>query len=126
SVLRLGPTEMLRKELWTTETANTLAHFFQLVEVIGSSDWLKSELSINTPASGSWINSFHCPDLGQMYSVLLPIRQLYSEDEVFNNACNSYLRHVQDERKRWWLEETKREFNAYLKSMPRPYAIENY
>ncbi len=129
SVLRLGPTGITRKDQWSTESANTLAHFFQLVEVIGTSGWLKSRLAISTPASSGsppWINSFECPDLGQTYSILLPIRQLCASDDAFNRACKIYLRHVNDERKRWWIEETKRNFNAYLRSVPRPHAIENY
>ena len=46
SVLRLGPTGMRRKEQWTVESANALAHFFQLVEVIGNSEWLQADLSM--------------------------------------------------------------------------------
>jgi hypothetical protein len=61
-----------------------------------------------------------------MYSILLPIRQLYASDSAFNQACKVYLRHVNDERKRWWIEETKKNFNAHLDSVPRPHAIENY
>jgi hypothetical protein len=129
SVLRLGPVGIVRKELWTVESANALAHFFQLVEVIGTSDWLKSALSISTPtASGihPCVNSFECPSLGQMYSILLPVRQLYASDNAFNHACKVYLRHVEDERKRWWVGQTHKMFNAYLESVPSPHAIENY
>lgn len=129
SVLRLGPTGMVRKEQWTTDTANALAHFFQLVEVIGTSEWLRSELSICTPAAAGpapWIKSFRCPDLGQMYSILSPIRQLYASDDAFNHACNVYMRFVKDERKRAWIKETKKCFNGYLESVSRPYAVESY
>ncbi len=129
SVLRLGPVGIVRKELWDTDAANTLAHFFQLVEIIGNSEWLKARLSINTPASPAsapWINSFQCPDLSQMYSILLPIRQLYANDNALNNACNVYLRHIGDERKRRWVKETKKEFNAFLERVPQPHTIEGY
>lgn len=126
SVLQLGPTGICRKELWNTQAANALAHFFQLVEVIGSGGWLKSNLSISTRGSGRWINSFECPDLGQMYSILLPIRQLYASDNAFNYACKIYLRHVGDDRKRCWVEETKKNCNRYLDYVPRPFAIEGY
>ena len=90
SVLRLGPTELQRQELWGVDSANAIAHFFQLVEVIGSGEWLKSELEISTGGRSGpgGINSFKCPDLGQMYSILLPIRQLYASDDAFNHACN--------------------------------------
>jgi hypothetical protein len=126
SVLRLGPTGICRKEGWTTESANALAHFFQLVEVIGTGAWLTSKLSIGSLAPGEWIDSFECPDLGQMYSILLPIRQLYSSDNAFNQACKVYMRHTSDERKRWWVTETKRGFNSYLDSVPHPHGIEGY
>lgn len=129
SVLRLGPTGICRKELWTIESANALAHFFQLVEVIGTSEWLKSKLSISTPSTFEappWINSFECPDLGQIYSILLPIRQLYAADDAFNHACKVYMRHVTEDRKRCWIEQIKKEFNSYLESVPHPFALENY
>jgi hypothetical protein len=119
SVLRLGPTGIVRKELWTTEAANTLAHFYQLVEIIGNSEWLRSGLSISTPAGGgplTWINAFECPDLSRVYAVLLPIRQLYSEDNAFNHACNVYLKHAEDRRKLAWVKEEKRAFDGMLKS----------
>jgi hypothetical protein len=61
-----------------------------------------------------------------MYSILLPIRQLYASDNGFNHACNAYLRHVSDDRKRWWIEETKKNFNRYLDSVPPQFAIEGY
>jgi hypothetical protein len=129
SVLRLGPTGICRKEQWSTESANALAHFFQLVEVIGTSEWLKSDLSIGTPAFSGiapWINSFQCPDLGQMYSILLPIRQLYASDDAFNHACNVYMRFAKDDRKRRWIKETKKCFNAYLDSVAQPHAVDSY
>lgn len=126
SVLRLGPTGIARKEQWTVESANVMAHFFQLVEVIGSGEWLKSKLSISTPGSQEWINSFQCPDLAHVYAILLPIRQLYAADTAFNRACKLYLRHVNDDRKCWWVEATKKNFNGYLDSVPRPLAVESY
>ena len=126
SVLRLGPTGMRRKEQWTVESANALAHFFQLVEVIGNSEWIRSDLSILSSASvgtPSWINSFQCPNLGQTYSILLPIRQLYASDEAFNRSCNTYMRHVGDDRKLGWIKERKKIFNSYLDSIPGPFSI---
>jgi hypothetical protein len=127
--VRLGPTGILNKEKWTPESANALAHFFQLVEVIGNSDWLKSTLSIGSPevaGSPPWINSFECPDLAQTYSILPPIRQLYEEDDALNCACNVYLRHVNNARKQWWIKQTKKMFNRYLKSVPTPLSIDAY
>jgi len=80
SVLRLGLSPIVRKELWTTETANTLAHFLQLIEMIGSSPWLKQKLSIGTNSfhdSNSSVYSFECPTLNGMSGILIPYRQLY-------------------------------------------------
>jgi hypothetical protein len=129
SVLRLGPTGMERRDLWKTDSANTLAHSFQLVEVIGTSEWLNRTLSITTPGhtgSPQSVNSFECPDLGQMYAVLLPIRQLYAEDDAFNRACKVYLTHVQDERKHAWVKEMKRTFNKHLDSSSGPLTVQNH
>ncbi len=126
SVLRLGPTGMRRNEQWTVESANSLAHFFQLVEVIGNSEWLKSELSISCPVfkgQPPGINSFQCPTLGDMYSILLPIRQLYASDDAFNRSCNTYMRHVGDDRKFAWVRERKRIFNRYLDARPSPISV---
>lgn len=129
SVLRLGPTGIVRKDSWSVETANAIAHFLQLVDVIGISGWLKSELSISYEGMSTTpkdVKEFRCPNLGQVYSVLLPIRQLYASDHVFNRAIKGYLRHASDERKRWWIEGTKRKFNALLGSIPQPATIENH
>ena len=126
SVLRLGPTGMRRKEQWTVESANALAHFFQLVQVIGNSEWLRADLSIDSSVpvgQPSWVNSFQCPNLGYTYSILLPIRQLYAADEAFNRSCNTYMRHVGDDRKLAWIKERKKTFNGYLDSIPGPFSI---
>src|SRR5258707_638190 len=61
-----------------------------------------------------------------MYSILLPIRQLYASDEAFNHACNVYMRFVKDDRKRAWIKETKKCFNSYLESVPKPDAVDGY
>jgi hypothetical protein len=126
SVLRLGPAPIVQAELWNAETANTIAHFLQLVEVIGTSDWLKSNLSIGAASGSDRIHSFECPDLGQMYSVFLPIRQLYAQDKAFDHACKLYLKHVGDPRKHAWVKHAKRRFHSQLQSvMPGPFQAGN-
>jgi hypothetical protein len=132
SVLRLGPTGIRRKEQWTVESSNAFAHFFQLVQVIGSSEWLQVDLSMTSsgpfwqPRPGgesSGISSFQCPNLGHTYSILSPIRQLYASDEAFNRTCNTYMRHVSDDRKLAWIKERKKMFNRYLDSIPSPFSV---
>jgi len=126
SVLRLGPTGIQRKEAWNVQSSNTLAHFYQLVEVIGNSDWMKIPVCINTSGDSRNINSFECPNLSQLYAILLPFRQLYSNDDALNHACKVYLRHTADERKRDWVKANKNAFNGFLDSAPKPHNIEQY
>lgn len=128
SVLRLGPSAMHRQAEWKLETANAIAHFLQLVEIIGTGPLARTEVSISTPGgfgASEWINDFSCPDLSSVYSFLLPIRQLYSEDHAFGHAINAYLRHVADERKKAWIGEVRKSFNKYLESTPHPFMIDN-
>lgn len=126
SVLRLGPSDIVRKELWDVETANTIAHYLQIVEVIGQGTWLDTELQFTLPGQSGKVPNFQCPSLSHVYSVLLPIRQLYGDDQTFNKTIKLYLNHVQDDRKRWWIEETKKSFNSFLRSKQGHFAIDNY
>jgi len=122
SVLKLGPTAIERKHLWTQETANEFAHFFQLIEVISTGAWITSPVQLSGHANSINddrllnVTGFNCPPLSEMFAVLLPIRQLYSSDEVFNRVCKLYLRHTSDQRKRTWVTWNKKCFNDYLES----------
>jgi hypothetical protein len=121
SVLRLGPAGIREKDRWSVRCANDIAHLLQLVEQIARSDWLSSPLSLQFVPGKNDIKriiSFEHPDAEATRAVLLPIRQLYSEDEAFNHACNRYLRHVADGRKHAWVKERKDGFNRSRDSEP--------
>jgi hypothetical protein len=58
--------------------------------------------------------------------VLMPLRQLYSNDDVFNFACNAYLQHVDHTGKKWWVMERKSTFNKTLSGEPHFFKTESY
>jgi hypothetical protein len=135
SVLRLGPTAIRKKEEWSVKVANEIDHFLQTIRQIAGSNWLKSPLSLQFVAqSGNLkefpginrIISFDSPDGEATRGVLMSIRLLISSDDEFNIACNWYLKHVGDERKRAWAKEHKRIFNERRQSPPAPLAIGTY
>lgn len=124
SVLRLGPVGIREKDRWSVSCANDIAHFLHLVEQIAGSNWLHSPLSLESIPGNNDIKkiiNFERPNAEATAAVVLPIRQLYSEDEAFNHACNWYLRHVADGRKHDWVNERKDGFNRCRESEPFPF-----
>lgn len=130
SVLRLGPIGLKEKGKWSQKKSNDIGHFFQIVRHIAESNWISSSLSLKfTGEKGipKQIISFDCPDSQATSSVLLAIRQLYANDEVFNHACNAYLQHVGDERKKIWVKNSKKKFNKFRDSeIEHPFSIFNF
>jgi hypothetical protein len=121
SVLQLGPCAIIRQEQWSVVGANDISHFLAVVRAIAESRWLKAPLSMEftgTFGDIQQILSFDEPDREAVKAVVLPIRQLYSSDDILNIACKVYLRHVADERKRWWVQERKDAFNRHRDSPP--------
>lgn len=125
SILRLGPQGLRASEQIGTEAANTLAHFLQLVEVIATSRWVKSEAKvggIGRLVTGGRPAEFQCPTLGDTYAILLPLRQLFLDGGAgaFVLACNAYSRYTIDERKRYWLTELRKQCFSYIDSQTWP------
>lgn len=121
SVLRLGPSAIVRQEQWSVDSANDISHFLAVVRDIAKSCWLRAPLSMEftgTLDDIQQILSLDAPDHEAAKGVVLPIRQLYSSDDVLNIACNVHLRHVGDERKRWWVQERKAAFNRHRRNPP--------
>jgi hypothetical protein len=132
SVLRLGPTGVRKQQEWSVKVANDISHFLQTVRQIEGSNWLKSPLSLRFAAESGSIQefpginriiSFDSPDGEATRGVLMSIRLLISSDDVFNVACNWYLKHAADDRKRAWVNEHKRIFNERRQSHPAPLVI---
>jgi len=128
SILRLGPQGLRAAEQTDTKAANTLAHFLQLVEVIATSRWVKTETKLGANGSAGAadpLTDFQCPTLSDTYSILLPLRQLFFEDgkSAFFLACKAYERYTADERKRDWITSLRKQCQAYMDSEPWPRLI---
>jgi hypothetical protein len=135
SVLRLGPAGIKQKEKWTAEKANNVAHFLRIVERIARSEWYRSPLSIEyalqTPDPGVTLQAnellnWKHPSTRATREILLPVRQLYSNDDAFNFACNAYLQHVDHAGKQFWVKERKSMFNETRSTEPFVFQIENH
>jgi hypothetical protein len=125
SVLRLGPQGLRDSEQIDAKAANTLAHFLQLVEVIATSRWVKTETKaggLGPIGADNALAEFRCPPLSDTYAILLPLRQLFLDDGsgAFLLACNSYSRYALDERKRFWITALRKQCLSYMDSQPWP------
>ncbi len=120
SVTRFGPGPAREIEAWTSETANTMAHFFQVVDHIASTHWYRSPSMLTTGRNQKIIQSAF-PSTESTLGVLVLLRQLYSsdpKDDLFNRACGTYLRHVDDKCKADWVKQVKTIFNQMLAKPP--------
>lgn len=121
SVLRLGPQGVRTTEQIGTDSANTISHFLQLVEVIATSRWVRTETRVGGVGcftAGGMLQEFCCPTLSDTFAILLPLRQLFLEDgkEAFALACKSYERYAVDDRKRFWITALRKQCNTYMSS----------
>jgi hypothetical protein len=116
-ILSLGAAGIREKDTWTKETANALWHFIGLVRQLARGQWMKTPTSLSL--KGGAVTSCEHPDAEATMGSILLIRQLYSDskwDNVFNVACDAYLRHVDHDLKRDWVNERKAMFAGYLNS----------
>jgi hypothetical protein len=125
SIMRLGPCGIRSAEAVTVQQANDIAHFLQLVEIIGNSNWRKNGSTITSTGGfspQSPLANFACPNLSDTYVVLLPLRQLFFEDgaSAFGLAINAYRRVAADERKTLWIGHVRKSVDRYLQSKPMP------
>ncbi len=120
SVTRLGAAGMREAESWSVDTANALAHFFQVVDHIVLSTWYRSPFAI-TMFKGKGIISSVFPSVESALGILVLLRQLYSsdpKDNLFNRACGAYLRHADHKGKSCWVKAEKAIFNTMLSKPP--------
>jgi hypothetical protein len=118
--LQLGPAKPKALDKWTVETANTIAHFFQVVDHIRTSSWMRSPLSM-TLVGGEGVVSAAFPLPESAFGVLVLFRQLCSfdsKDNLFNRATGAYLRHVDHPGKTWWVKSERTTFNTVLQRKP--------
>ena len=129
SVTCLGPAGMIDKDKWTAKKANDIAQLLDLVERILESGWLHQPLRYRCEMTSN--RKSRClesdyPDTEHTSAAILSIRQLYSADDAFNLACNSYLQHVGDERKKYWIKERKHAFNVAKDTRPFFFTCSDY
>ncbi|MCH8150472.1 MAG: hypothetical protein IH987_21255, partial [Planctomycetes bacterium] len=122
SVTRLGPTIPKDREGWSVDTANTMAQFFQVVDLIRDSTWMAAPLTITQFDKGD-IASSSFPSTEAALSILVLFRQLFSsnkQDDLFNRACGAYIRHCEGPIKAEWVKVEKSNFNGILNGRPWP------
>lgn len=107
SVLRLGPSSINDKPLWTVEKANDIAHYLDLCRRLAKSRWLQAEMTLQVSPTLDLV----FPDDEATDSALLAIRQFIEKrDDAFNYACRHYLAHVSDVRRRDWVQDQQEAF----------------
>ena len=116
SVLRFSPAIPVRKELWKGSDADIFALFFRQFSFIRKSRWINSPCQIS-PISKDICQS-RLPIQEDCMAVILPFRQMYSNDQkdnLFNKVCNIYKRHCPKEHPTYnWVSDYQKDFNNML------------
>jgi hypothetical protein len=124
SVLVLGPAAPRNERNWTSEKANRLAQFLDVVHRIRSSAWLQSPPSISYVAHSSVppevLAASIAPD-DQTMAILAYFRQLHAGDALLTKSVDAYLEHCGDARKAWWVDERRKAFVAMIDARPTPW-----
>jgi hypothetical protein len=126
SVLRLGAVRIRAKDEWCREKANVIGRFLQIVERITDSDWLGRPLRLKSTlykGRAEPVLELVHPGPEATTRVCLWIRQLYSRDKALERACQAYAEHVDDERKRWWVQDRVEGFKKFLDRKPGFFAL---
>jgi len=123
-VLRLGPVDPTNRSEWTVERAKTIAQFLDVVQRIYRSKWHRSArfiTSLSHKSGDSKLLEADFPGDEETMSILAYFRQLHASDKLLARACEAYLAHAGDARKRWWVNERKQTFESLVDSPPAPY-----
>lgn len=124
SILKLGPISAVNAADWSTEKANTIAHFLDVIERIHASGWYRSPqfiTSLSRKVDGTKLLEARFPDDVDTIAVLAYFRQLHAGDRLVEKACDAYIAHAGDARTQWWVNERKRSFALLVDSPPAPY-----
>jgi hypothetical protein len=118
SILRCGPVQPIRPELWQEADADLMMHLFEVYRQLFHSRWLKSECVVSPGAKGT--SQVVLPMREDCMAVILPVRQLYSNDasdDLFNRCCKIHARHCPTSHPmHQWVEQYKKRFNACLEA----------
>lgn len=134
SILRLGPVSAANRDDWSIVKANTIAQFLEVVERIHASKWYHLPHSITRlchktkglqlvgtgfpDKPGSKLLEAGFPDDEDTMSVLAYFRQLHAKDKLVKKACEAYIAHSGDKRKRGWVNERQQSFESLIDSAP--------
>lgn len=133
SVLRLPYEKPVNVEQWTEDSANTVAHFIDVIERICESNWFRrppiftfevqggGSSSKFPSASDSKLLRAMFPNDKETVGVLAYFRQLHAKDKLFSNACEIFIRTCGDKRKTHWMTEQLESFKKMIDSPPMPF-----
>lgn len=135
SVRMLGHSKPILENEWTTESANTLSQFLNVIERIYASAWYASsntvshEIKATPEKSGSICEKSTLlqaifPNDEETLAVLAYIRQLHGVDRLFAKAAEMYVKHCGDERKRFWVQAELEQFRTTVDSPPCLFGID--
>ena len=116
SVLRYGPADPIRPELWRQADHELMMHLWDLYTQLVRSRWLKGDCEV-TFISQDNLDAI-LPVNEDCMAVILPFRQLYSKDpadDLFNRCCNVHSRHCPaDHATQKWVKFYQAGFNEFL------------
>lgn len=116
SVLRCGPAEPIRPELWSQSDAELLAQLMDVFAQLARSRWVQSRCIVGSAAKGGY--KAILPVSEDCMAVILPFRQLYSKDpadDLFNRCCKVHNRHCPQSHPTYsWVDNYRTRFNELL------------
>jgi len=119
SILRCGPSEPERAELWSEADGKLLAHLFDIYSQLMQSRWIQSPCVVSAVSDETEIQSV-LPTQENCMAVVLPFRQLYSKDsmdDLFNRCCKIHNRHCPKHHPTHnWIDYYRKQFNSALDS----------
>jgi hypothetical protein len=134
SVMKLGPSTPTATADWTTASANTISQFLNVIERIYASAWFAGAKSIsyevdqNSQAGTGQLDTSKLlealyPSDEETIAVLAYFRQLHAGDKLFVKAVECYKKYCGDQRKVWWIDVEKQQFEKLIDSQPRPFNV---
>ncbi|MCK4340342.1 MAG: hypothetical protein KAY37_01290 [Phycisphaerae bacterium] len=116
SILRCGPAEPIRPELWKPAHAELMAHLSDVYAQLARSRWLQARCVVSAVAKEKY--NAVLPVHEDCMAVILPFRQLYSKgsaDDLFNRCCKIHSQHCPRDHPAYdWVNWYRTRFNAFL------------